>query len=154
MAEYSYTVERFSQVRHEAEVLFHEQYNLMDCDREVIPLEPDYDELNQSCALGRLLFIACRCDGAMVGYYLAVIRPHILSRQSLTSFQIGFYLHPQHRSGGRAMHMLDMATHCARLLGVNRMYGSANLEYQGGRVGRLLELAGYRPIETVFSKIL
>ena len=154
MAEYSFTVERFSQVRQEAAALFHEQYALMDCDRDAIPLDPDYDELDAACAMGRLLFITCRCEGAMVGYYLAVIRPHILSRHSLTSFQIGFYIVPAHRSGGKAVSMLALAIREVRSRGVQRMYGSANLEYQGGRFGRLLELAGFRPIETAFSKIV
>lgn len=154
MAEYSFTVENFLRARREAEPLFKEQYALMDCDRDTVALDPNYDELEEAARIGRTLFIACRIGDELVGYYLAVIQNHLLSRNSLTSFQLGFYLRPQHRSGGRAMRMLKLAEAWMRVRGVKRMYSGANIEYQDGRVGHLLERMGYKPIEVSYSKIL
>lgn len=154
MAEYSFTVENFLRSRKEAEALFHEQYALMDCDRDAVPLDPNYDELEEAARIGRTLFIACRYGDQLVGYYFAVLQNHLFNHNSLTSFQLGFYLRPQHRSGGRAMRMLKMAEEWMRARGVKRMYSGANIEFQDGRVGHLLERMGYKPIEVSYSKIL
>lgn len=146
-----YAVERWNAVvaemrpmwcMHHAEVALH---------RDEVPLDPDERKYRELDATGKLLIVTAREDGALVGYYIALITPHLHYRTTVHLLTDVYYVVPAHRTGFCLLRML-------RRLEIEGAARGAVKGYAGYKsslnMGKVFERAGWRESERIHTKIL
>lgn len=155
----TFQVETWSDLERDGQHIFKVHYDELALHKEAMPMGLDgaiYLELER---LGRLLVIAARKSGTLVGYYMAIIIPkHPHNKDagpvSTTDF---FYLLPSHRRGGAGARLLRAAMDELRKRGVT--VASISVKYAreiatGGRTWKLIESLGGEATDIVFQFVL
>lgn len=99
----SYHVESWCACVPEMRDLWFDHWREVALDQDVVQLamsEPRYAQLE---AEGRLHLVTCRRDGELVGYFDAIVQPHLHYEGTLFATADLFYLRPQDRSGWRGV---------------------------------------------------
>jgi GNAT superfamily N-acetyltransferase len=88
-------------------------------------------------------------EGKVSGLLGFIIFPHYFT-QELTATEIIWYVEPEQRKGGGAMHLLWEAEKEAKSMGAKRMGFTAPTS----EIGNIYERFGYKAIETTYQKEL
>ena len=88
-------------------------------------------------------------DGHVGGLIGFLVLPHYFNGEVVAS-EMMWYVEPEHRAGGAAMHLMWEAQKEAKRMGATRMAFAAPNE----EVGRIYRRFGYKPLETVYEKEL
>nr|WKF58830.1 hypothetical protein HUO10_003331 [Paraburkholderia busanensis] len=148
----TYQLESFDEYYPEAQVLLANHWEEVALNKDVIKLDIDEAEYRALDRQGALQILTVRCDGALVGYKVHVVKGHLHYKSSLTAFSDVYYLSPEIRSKPRVpLRMFQRAEDELKRRGVQRIIETTKLH---SNKQKFLEFQGYGPSELVLTKIL
>ncbi len=120
-------------------------------DHEEVPLDPDWPRIEALEQMGVFKAVALRSDGALNGYSLFSIAPHIHFKSTLHATNTAVYIKPEGRLFG-AIALLRRTEELLDALGVKkRIYLCPVL--RGKKLGALVERLGYKHAEDFYCKL-
>ncbi len=146
-----YQIESFIGIKDETAPLFKRHYDEGCQDKDVIKLDMNYEAYAQIEGFGRLHTVTVRCNGALIGYHVSIVMPHIHHRKSVSAFVDIYYLLPEHRKGWTGLGMFRFAEKSLKKIGVQCIYTACKLDHD---IDPLLKRLRYRAIERSYSKII
>jgi|HubBroStandDraft_3_1064219.scaffolds.fasta_scaffold00993_6 hypothetical protein len=152
--ELSCQVESFRAIAYELPPLFERHYAELAENKDVYPLDPDWERYFMLEATGTLRMMTARCEGVLAGYISNLVGPHLHSRQTIFAEIEMFWLDPVYRGGWFAMKWFRENDAYLKSLGVKLVHVSEKLRFKDGRAGLIFKRLGYRPIEMNFVKAL
>jgi len=116
--------------------------------RHGLPFQPDYEAVLASERAGQVVQFTARQAGQMVGNLRVYLQT---SRHTGTRFakEDTLFVHPGHRGGWLAMHLLRYAETVLKGLGVREIRADSKLS---NRADVLMRRMGYEPVSTQFVK--
>lgn len=117
-------------------------------DQDKVPLDPDYDQYLALDARGEVLFVTMLEQGALAGYFVGFVKPHLHYKSTLHCFMDIYWIAPEFR-GQRGFFTLFgfVETECKRR-GVKKPYFGSKLHKD---TGGLFERIGMKPADTYYS---
>lgn len=151
----TYQKERFADIMVELAPLFVWHWDEIASDKDVIPLDPAWDQYLILDDIDQLHIITARDGAELVGYFFAVVHPHLHYKTSLTAWSDIFYLLPRYKqglaAGVRLRRLIREAEKMLRDLKVQKVYIVTKKQHD---LSRLLDREGYRFVELVHTKLL
>jgi GNAT superfamily N-acetyltransferase len=144
-----FEAESWSEVKDEAMPLLVEHWLEMPFDIG-IPLDLDAALYEQMEASGRLLIVAARDKGRLVGYFANFLarHPHY---DILTAAMDVYFLLPEYRAGANGLRLFAAAEQACRERGVGLMLATARLD-RNPAAQKLFERLGWTAARTVMQK--
>lgn len=143
--------ESFIACRAELEPILPTHYRELALDQDIIPLSVDWESYQRLEDAEVLFFATLRDEGALVGYYIGFVSPHLhYSTCKMCATDI-FYVLPQYRLNGGGSVLFDQTERELIALGVKKWVVSYKDHLHAGA---FLERHGLRLIEHVHSKTL
>lgn len=151
MSKPTYQVETFDEAKEGIALLLHAHWHEVGLSHEVMPLNPDWEKYQAAYEAGTLLIATARLDGALIGYNVFFIIPHIHYKTTMVAMNDVLFLQAAHRRGRVGMQLIAFAETVLRERGVVKvfMHVKKHLNF-----GSLLGYLGYAPEETVWAKAL
>lgn len=147
--------ERFANIARELLPLFQKHYNEIAMDRELIPLDPDWQAYFNLDAGGVLHILTARnVKGNLVGYVFNLVGPHLHYASTRTAHTEMFWLDEAYRRGWAPVRMFTENLAGLKEREVIFTTIGFKLHFEGGRVGKLLSRLGYRPADITMRKVL
>ena len=143
--------ERFNEIAHELPPLFTQHWRELALNRDHIPLAPDWDRYYALDVQGSLRILTARDSGRLVGYVFLLVGPHLHYATTLWAHVDMFWLDPLYRQGWTGVRFLSTLVRDARAMNAKNLTITVKLHFMGGRVAKLLQRLGLRPIETVLA---
>lgn len=147
-------VEPFFKIAREAVPIFSRHWEELALNKDVIPLELDFDRYLDMSATGMLQIVTARSGGALVGYIFNLVGPHLHYKSTLHAELEMFWLDPAFRAGWFPVKMFRFNEEHLKSLGVKRVNANVKIHFMAGRVGKLFERLGYAPTEVSYGKVL
>jgi len=122
----------------------------LDQDRPEAALKPRFDVYAQRDAAGELVLVTLRNDGSLCGYFLCFVSPGLHYADCLTAQMDIVYVHPLMRGRHGGMRLINTMRRELKRRGVKRWFAAEKIGRSSG-LGRMFELAGFRPVETYYS---
>lgn len=124
--------------------------------KDVLQLDPnwrEYDELNRRNQL--ILVLACDPDkrGAVIGYAILIVKPHLHYRDTLVAINDVHFLRREYRGLGAGKAMIEFAEGCARAAGAKLFSMRCKADPIKSH-GHLFEGMGYKLADLVYVKDL
>lgn len=151
MTKVTFAVEEYFDSIDEIRPLLEAHWHEVGQDRTAVPMNVDWVEYAYLAAHGRLQVVVARSAGVLVGYHSAVVKPHIRYKSTLMGFVDVYYLAPAFRRGMTGVKLLKFAEEALRQRGCRKIFTATKLALD---MGSLYVRMGYRPVETVYSKVL
>lgn len=142
----TYARESLRAIRDEMAALMAAHWAEVAHDRDTRALDPDWDTFFGMEAVGQLYTLTVRHDGALAGYLVAILRPHLHARKTITAYVDAVYLAPVARRGLAGMRFLRHADTALAALGAQFIYWHVKAERD---FGPLLDRIGYHDVETI-----
>ena len=144
----AFQVEQWEDVVDEVKGIMQEHWDEMTSDP--IALEPNEDSYAAIAKAGMLHVVAARADGELIGYYVAIVRPHQHAKSTLTAFTDFLYLKKKWRLGSTGYKLIKHARDTLKARGVQKMYiGSALYPDLGSILARL----GFKEVERFYAQV-
>jgi hypothetical protein len=121
------------------------------CVTKDFPLMPDYEAYGRLCVAGMLKCITCRIDGALVGYAIFIVQPHLHYKSCKTAFEDIYFLKKEFRKGRTGIRLFKQAESILKQDGVARIIMHTKIHMDNSR---LFEYLGYKLTDKLFTKIL
>lgn len=122
-------------------------------DKAAVPLDPQYEIYFRREALGELLFVTLRQNGAMIGYFIGFIAPGLHYKTCLTLTMDIFNIREDCRGGIGALKLFRMVLKEAKRRGVRRVFLGRKM-HSKINPDRLFRALGFAPVEVYYSKWL
>lgn len=120
--------------------------------RDVIPLDPDWDNYYQLDVTGVLRVLTARVpSGQLVGYVFLMVGPHLHYKSTIWGHVDMYWLDPLYRQGWSGVRMFKALIAGARVMKVANLTLATKLHFADNRVTKLLQRLGFVPIETVHA---
>ena len=100
-------------------------------------------------AMDRLLFLAARHEGALVGFAITLFFPHVAHKSSIHAQTAWLYVEPAYRAGAFALRFVKHNLALVKRKGARRAFIATPDE----RLARLYERAGYEFHEAVYARV-
>jgi GNAT superfamily N-acetyltransferase len=152
LLEPSIQVESFSAIADELAPLFVRFWK--ENGRDGVPLDPDWVSLLRMTAAGLLRVVTARQDGALVGFILNIVGPHLMYHGTCHGTTIDYWLDPICRAGWFPVKFLRRNVELLREWGAKRAFIAADAGYKDGRAGKLFERLGYAKHEVHYARML
>lgn len=120
-------------------------------DKDVIPLEPNYEMYDWIDQSGQLHVVTVRCDGKLIGYHTSIVRPHLHYKSSLSAFTDMYFIHPDYRKGMVGVKLFKEVEKSLKQRGVQKMFTGTKLSLD---MGRLFEHLGWKETERLYTKVI
>lgn len=149
-----YQQERFVDLMPELPEIFYKHWNDIALDKDVIRLDPAWDEYMRLEALGILKITTARHDGRLVGYVFSLVHPHLHYKKSLTAYTDLMYLRREYTKGFGVFRYAGLILHSEKILrdlGVQKRYLMTKVYHD---MTPLFARLGYRFIEKISAKLL
>jgi hypothetical protein len=149
-----YQQERFVDLMPELPEIFYKHWNDIALDKDVIPLDPAWDEYMRLEALGMLHIVTARDAGRLVGYVFSLVQPHLHYKKSLTAWTDLMYLRREYTKGFGIFRYAGLIRHSEKMLrdlGVQKRYLMTKVYHD---LTPLFARLGYRFIEKISAKLL
>lgn len=143
--------ELFGKIMPELPELFYRHWEEVALDKEAIKLKPDWPTYLQMELLNILHMMTVRAEGKLVGYYIALVRPHLHYAESLTAWSDIFYLLPEYRRGLTGYQLFAETEDMLKKLGVQKSYVMTKAHLP---ITIIMKRRGYRFIERIYTKLL
>lgn len=101
--------------------------------------------------MGALMVVVARADGAIIGYWLGIIRPHLHYADSLTAYTDIYFIDKPHRKSGAGAELFAFVEKALVKRGVQKIFTATKLHLNHSA---LFQAAGYQETEIVFTKLL
>lgn len=147
-------VEHFADIARELPSLFERHYREIALDQESIPLDPDWDRYFMLAMQGMLIVRTARFDKTLVGYIFNLIGPHLHYRSTPHAEIEMFWLDPAYRGSSFTLRWFRENEAALKELGIRKVGVATKNGYKDGRVGLIFKRLGYRPVETIWSRVL
>jgi hypothetical protein len=148
--------ERFGAIHEELVPLFKRHYDEVALDKDIVPLDPDWNYYFGIDKLGLLQILTARSvlNGRLAGYIFNVIGTHNHYKSTRFCNTEMFWLHPTFRKGWQPVRMFKENLKGLEVFGVEIATISFKLNFENGRVGRFLARLGYEPTDIVMRRRL
>lgn len=113
-----------------------------------VPLDPQYEVYLERENRGEVLFIAARCAGQIVGYFVGFVAPGLHYKTCLTLTMDIFWIAPEARQQGAGFHLFKAVEREAKQRGVQRMFVGSKLHKDASW---LFEKLRYEEVERYYS---
>ncbi len=144
--------EAFHIIAHELPPLFMEHWKELALNKDVIPLDPDWDKYYRLDAEGVLRVLTARLpSGQLVGYVFLMVGPHLHYKSTNWAHVDMFWTDPIIRTGWTGVRLFKAMLQGAKAMQVVNMTIATKLHFMDNRVTKLLQRLGFNPIETVHS---
>lgn len=147
----TYQVEDWADCWQEMSGLWQAHYEEVALNRDKIRLDPDLDAYHTLNANGQLHVVTVRENGALIGYHIAFVRPHIHYRTSLSAYSDVYYVKPEHRKGMVGVKLFIETEKFLKQRGVERLYTGTKMSKD---MAAIFERLGWREVERQFSKYI
>lgn len=121
-------------------------------DQASVPLDTDWSRYVGHEDAGNWRAFTARKDGKLIGYLCFWLDNHIRYQGTLYATADVFFVLPEHRKGMVGYKLFSEALKA--LPKPCKVLINHKLHFEGGRVGKLLERLGMKPIEVVYSTYL
>ena len=121
------------------------------CVTKDFPLAPDYEAYGRLYMADMLRCITVREDGALIGYALFIVNPHLHYKTCRTAFEDIYFLKKEYRKGRTGIRLFQFAEEELRKDGVDRMIVHTKIHLDNSR---LFEYLGYKHTDKLYTKIL
>jgi GNAT superfamily N-acetyltransferase len=150
---FDFFIETFEKWYHDAEWMLQGHYEELSLDKDKVEMSLSiqrYLDLEQS---GMLHVVSVRLsDGKMVGYYLAMILPHMhYQNAGPMAYTDMYYVHPDYRTGGIGARLMTFVEETLRQRGVVKVYITTKLKLD---LSPMFEAMGWKATDKVFTKFL
>ena len=145
-----YTVEDPATFIDELKGILPEHYDEL-CVTKDFPLMPDYVAYGKLCVADMLRCIVARADGALVGYALFIVSPHLHYSTCKTAFEDIYFLKKEYRLGRTGIRLFQFAETALRADGVNRIIMHTKIHLDNSK---LFEYLGYKLTDKLYTKLL
>jgi GNAT superfamily N-acetyltransferase len=122
----------------------------LDRDKPEAGLQPQFPVYAARDAAGELVLVTLRSDGAVVGYFMCFVAPGLHYGGCLTGTMDIIYVHPSVRGRHGGMRLIRAMRRELERRGVKRWFVGEKIGRSSG-LGRMFEIAGFRPVETYYS---
>lgn len=144
-------------VQPEVALLIEAHWRELAVNRDVIPLDPDWEQYARIAKAGMMHFVSVRADGVMVGYHCSFVMPHIHYKGTLHAFVDVFYIKPEYRRGSVGVRLFRVVERTLKARGVKKIMTPTKNHLKighdrGGDVGDLLIALGHQWSERQFVK--
>lgn len=151
----SFKWERFERISHELLPLFKKHYAEIAVDRDICPLDPDWDYYAGIDRMGLLRLLTARApNGKLAGYIFNLIGGHNHYKSTRFAVTEMFYLHPHFRKGWQPVKFFIENIRGLESTGADIAVINFKLHFQDGRVGKLLARLGYEACDLVMRRRL
>jgi hypothetical protein len=148
----TFQVENYAYAVGELKALYPEHWAEIAIDKERLPLDPDYERYLMLAEHGMLHLVTVRDAGALIGYHLAILQPHLHYRTSKTAFTDIYFVKRDYRAGtGIGLRLFREVTAALRRAGVQKIYTGCKVHHD---ISAVLERVGYRLTEKMFTLLI
>lgn len=147
----TFAVEPWSQFRHEGPPLWAKHWEEVAVNRDAIKLKVDFAQYDAQDAAGALCIIVAREAGAVIGYWVGLIRHHFHYADSLTAYTDLYFVDKAYRNHGAGQKLFAFVEKTLRQRGVQRIFTATKKHLDHSA---LFKAAGYEETEIVFTKLL
>lgn len=147
----TYQREEWQDCLAEMEQLWPLHWEEVAADKDVIPLEPNYEMYDWIDQNGQLHVVTVRCDGKLIGYHTSIVRPHLHYKSSLSAFTDMYFIHPDYRKGMVGVKLFKEVEKSLKQRGVQKMFTGTKLSLD---MGRLFEHLGWKETERLYTKVI
>jgi hypothetical protein len=147
----TYQLEAWPDIVEELKPLFVRHWHEIGVDRDVIPMDMDYEMYDKYDSIGYLKITTARVAGKLVGYCMALVCTHLHYKSTLFGLGDLYYLEPEHRKGAAGMRMFMAMEANMRALGVKKITSISKLHHD---VSPMFLALGWKAQETTFTKVL
>ena len=148
----SFQVERFADMMAELPPLIYRHWREIALNQDAIKLDPDWEKYLALERAGCLFVATVRDGGALQGYWISFVYPHLHYKNSLQSFYDVYYVDPAHRGGRTALRFFRFVEAELKARGVQKLHTMVKLHRN--RASRLWEKLGYTAVEVVYTKVI
>jgi len=145
----TFATEDWNDVVHELEQHWPHHWAEVATHKDKVALEPSYHEYARLNETGQLHVTVARSEGECIGYLVAIVRPHLHYRNSLSAFFDLYYVTPPHRLWMTGVRLFSEAEKALKARGVQRMFTGTKLSKDAGRI---FERSGWQEAERLFVK--
>ncbi len=132
--------------------LFIEHWRELALNKDVIPLDPDWDKYYRLDVEGVLRVLTARLSsGQLVGYVFLMVGPHLHYMSTNWGHVDMFWTDPIIRTGWTGVRLFKAMLQGAKAMQVVNMTITTKLHFMDNRVTKLLQRLGFKPIETVHA---
>lgn len=124
-------------------------YEELALNKDKVPLDPDYSIYDIIDEQGGLLVVSLRKEGAIVGYFIGILKPHLHYKTCLTLTMDIFWTHPDIRGGLAGVRLFRAVEAEAKRRGAQRLYYGSKLHKD---CSKLFEFLKMKPVEKYYSK--
>lgn len=110
----TYQQEFLDDVRDSAASLLVEHWKEVALNKDIIPLDPDWDAYEKLEGEGKLRIFTVRDSSLLVGYFVVIVDTHIHYKSTLFATNDLIYLRPSSREGFVAARLIRFAEKCLR----------------------------------------
>jgi GNAT superfamily N-acetyltransferase len=131
--------------------LLREHYNEIAHDKHSIPLAPSrarYEALEHA---GELFALGARIEGALIGYSVFFVKPHIHYATTLVAVNDVLFVAREYRNTLVGMRLISESEKKLRERGVVKLVWHIKPEHDWSAI---LARRGYMPVETIYGKLL
>ena len=104
-----FDIEKYSQWGEDIKELTKLHYDEVAVNKDVIPLDPDWDRYKYLCDNNLLLCITARDEKKLVGYSIFFITKHIHYKSTTYATNDVLYLHPNYRKGSLGLKLIKIS---------------------------------------------
>jgi L-amino acid N-acyltransferase YncA len=145
----SIQVEPWQRCREQVMVWWPQHWAEVALDKASVPLDPDVAAYDEHARAGRLHVVTVREDGAVVGYHLTIVTPHLHYKSTLCGFVDIYWLRPECRRGMIGVNLFREVERSLKTRGVRKVYSGTKRHLDAGL---LFEHLGWTEAERLFSK--
>lgn len=147
----TYQVEDWADCWQEMSALWQAHYEEVALNRDKITLNPDMETYAALNAAGQLHVVVVRKDARIIGYHIAIVRPHLHYRQSLSAYSDVYYIDPAHRKGRVGVKLFTETERLLKQRGVERFYTGTKMSKD---MSRIFEHLGFKEVERQHCKYI
>lgn len=144
-------VENYQDCIAELKELYPAHWEELALDKDMVPLNPDYDLYDQLAAQGALLLVTLRKSGELVGYFIGFMKPALHYRDCFTLTMDIYRTTDKIRGGTAGLRLFRAVEKEAKRRGIDRIFYGSKLHKDSGRLFKAL---GFRPVEMFWSKYI
>lgn len=147
----TYQQEFLSTVKDEVAPLLEADWEEIEHNKELLPLDPDWETYESLEAQGLMQIYTVRDEERLVGYFTVMLFPSLHSKGRILAANDVIYLDAKYRRGLVGYRMFKFVEKCLKEDGHDTFYVTATEE---NPIDPLMKRLGYKKIETKFEKVL
>ena len=151
MASLSYQQEFLIHVIDYVKPLLQTDWQEIEHNKSIRPLDPDWDAYFDLEAKGVLRVYTVRDIRKLVGYFVVCIVPNLHCKGNTQAVADVIYLHPEYRQGFTGYKLFKFAEDCLREEGFSSLIVTTT---EMNPIDPLIGRLGYKKIETKYEKVL